>query len=79
MPLIYDSYRSFALLRMTTKRKRVILNGVKNLYKSTADDISIVKLQQYKAVGAAMPALPSLWGKVPSRRFCAVSEADEVD
>ena len=39
MLMVYDSYRSFASLRMTTKRKRVILNEVKNLYTPTVHDI----------------------------------------
>ena len=41
MWMIFDSYRSFAALRMTTERKRVILNAVKNLYESPAYDIII--------------------------------------
>ena len=43
MLMVYDSYRSFASLRMTTKRKRVILNEVKNLYESPAYDIIVEK------------------------------------
>ena len=39
MKLVYDTYRFFALLRMTTKRKRVILNEVKNLYTTIARSI----------------------------------------
>ena len=41
MLLILDSYRSLAPLGMTTKLKRVILNEVKNLYISTANNISM--------------------------------------
>ena len=43
--MVYDSYRSFASLRMTAKRKRVILNEVKNLYVSPANDIIIERLR----------------------------------
>ena len=43
MLLIIDSYRSFATLRMTTKRKRVILNAVKNLYIPPVHNIEINK------------------------------------
>jgi len=41
MLMVFDLYRSFAALRMTTKRKRVILNAVKNLYESPVNDIII--------------------------------------
>ena len=43
MLMVFDLYRSFAGLRMTTKRKRVILNAVKNLYESPVNDIIIEK------------------------------------
>ena len=38
--MVFDSHRSFASLRMTTKLKRVILNEVKNLYASHAYDMT---------------------------------------
>ena len=44
MLMVFDSCRSFATLRMTAKRKHVILNEVKNLYESPAYDIIIVIL-----------------------------------
>ena len=43
MLMVFDSYRSFASLRMTTKRKRVILSEAKNLYESPTYDIIIEK------------------------------------
>ena len=43
MLMVFDSYRSFAPLRMTTKRKRVILSAAKNLYESPVNDIIIEK------------------------------------
>ena len=41
MSLVFDSYRFFTAFRMTTKRKRVILNAVKNLYTPPAHSITI--------------------------------------
>ena len=39
MPQDSASYRSFASLRMTTKRNPVILNEVKDLYESSRDKV----------------------------------------
>ena len=40
---VVDSYRFFALLRMTAKRKCVILNEVKNLYTPISRNIPYSK------------------------------------
>ena len=54
--MLFDSYRSFASLRMTTKRKRVILNGVKNLYIPPEYDIIIDIIWFFSTVGAPLAA-----------------------
>ena len=58
MLMVIDAYRSFAALRMTTKRKRVILNAVKNLYASPAYDMIIEKIRRYTTVGATLRGCP---------------------
>ena len=39
MSFFNDMYRSFALLRMTTKRNAVILSKAKDLYEMSTDNI----------------------------------------
>ena len=42
MPLINETDRSFAPLRMTTKRNHVILSGAKDLYALLIDFTSLI-------------------------------------
>ena len=77
MLLIIDSYRSFAVLRMITKRKRVILNEVKNLYESSVNDIIIGKMRCYTNLNLNICQIASGFFVMARRRFAGLLAASQ--
>ena len=64
-------YRFFAPLRMTTKRKRVILSEAKNLYVSNNSNIRFIAVQDSFPRGSHTLTVPCPLFPVPSiSHFC---------